>query len=238
MLRSILVSLLLFSSLSAAAAPPPRRDPIHIPMLRRRNARRGTSDADLGHYANAANALRTKYNMVPQVSRRAAQTVAIPVTNQVRVSCRVWHCLISWLTHPNYKRVRIQATLRQLALVLRKLHRSESHCPSSHSTLPFRSQTFNVVLDTGSSDLWFASTNCIGCVQTGAEFNPQKSSTIQVGNQRVTMNYGSGTAVGTIARDTVTMGPFTVNPQVLGACFCSTFASSVALGALFPGMAL
>jgi len=77
------------------------------------------------------------------------------------------------------------------------------------------SQTFDVVLDTGSSDLWFASTNCIGCVQAGAEFNPQKSSTIQVGNERVTMNYGSGTAVGTIARDTVTMGPFTVNPQVL-----------------------
>jgi hypothetical protein len=41
------------------------------------------------------------------------------------------------------------------------------------------------------------------------------------------MNYGSGTAVGTIARDTVTMGPFTVNPQVLGACFCFTFASLV-----------
>jgi hypothetical protein len=31
------------------------------------------------------------------------------------------------------------------------------------------------------------------------------------------MNYGSGTAAGTIARDTVSMGPFTVNPQVFGA---------------------
>jgi hypothetical protein len=87
MLRSILVSLLLFSSLSAAAAPPPRRDPIHIPMSRRRNARRGDSPVDLDHYVNAANALRQKYNIGSPMSRRAAQTAAIPITNQVRASC-------------------------------------------------------------------------------------------------------------------------------------------------------
>ena len=127
--------------------------------------------------------------------------------------------------------MRIQATLRKLALVLRKLYHSECHCPSSHSALPFRSQTFDVVLDTGSSDLWFASTNCVGCVQTGPEFDPQKSSTLQQGNQRITLNYGSGTAVGTIAQDTVTMGPFTVNPQTFG-------AFPQLLEALFPGIGI
>jgi Eukaryotic aspartyl protease len=47
--------------------------------------------------------------------------------------------------------------------------------------------------------------------------DPTKSSTIQIGNQAVNLYYGSGNASGTIAQDTVSMGGFTVNPQVFGA---------------------
>ncbi|KAI0275626.1 aspartic peptidase domain-containing protein [Russula aff. rugulosa BPL654] len=73
-------------------------------------------------------------------------------------------------------------------------------------------QTFNLVLDTGSSDLWFASSGCAGCSSNTPVLNPQSSS-LQLGTQRISLDYGSGSASGVIARDTVTLGPFTVNPQ-------------------------
>ncbi|KAI0250106.1 aspartic peptidase domain-containing protein [Lactifluus subvellereus] len=173
MLPSIVVSLLLFPSLSVAAAPPPpRRDPLHIPVLRRRHVPRD-GDAVLDHYANMAAALRGKYNYGPSPMSRRAQTTDISVTNQG--------------SDTSY------------------------FAPVSVGTPP---QTFDLVLDTGSSDLWFAATACTTCGQGTPELNPTKSSSLQVGNEHVVMNYGSGTASGTIARDTVSMGPFTVNPQI------------------------
>jgi hypothetical protein len=84
-----------------------------------------------------------------------------------------------------------------------------------------RPQKFDLVLDTGSSDLWFATSGCAGCSQNTPVLNPKSSSSLQTGTQRVSLNYGSGSASGVIARDTVTMGPFTVNPQSFGAYFPS-----------------
>lgn len=78
-------------------------------------------------------------------------------------------------------------------------------------------QTFNVVLDTGSSDFWVASTQCRTC-QVTSTFDTTKSSTIQqpqssTGSQQVEIQYGSGSVVGVLAQDVVNMGGFTVNPQ-------------------------
>ncbi|KAF8494617.1 acid protease [Russula emetica] len=74
-------------------------------------------------------------------------------------------------------------------------------------------QKLNLVLDTGSSDLWFATTGCAGCSSSTPVLDPSKSSSIQLETQRIPLNYGSGSAEGVLAHDTVTMGPFTVNPQ-------------------------
>jgi hypothetical protein len=81
MLPSIILSLFLFSALSGAAAPPSPRDPIHIPVLRRRHVRRDGSVPD--HYTQAAARLRKKYGYNLPVSRRA-QTVDMALTDQVR----------------------------------------------------------------------------------------------------------------------------------------------------------
>lgn len=83
-----------------------------------------------------------------------------------------------------------------------------------------RAQKFDLVLDTGSSDLWFATSGCAGCSQNTPVLN-QGSSSLQLGTQRVSLDYGSGSASGVIARDTVTLGPFTVNPQSFGTYFFS-----------------
>ncbi|KAH9948632.1 aspartic peptidase A1 [Amylocystis lapponica] len=80
-------------------------------------------------------------------------------------------------------------------------------------------QSFPVVLDTGSSDLWFASTQCQQCPSDTPLFNAQSSSTFATSsgsNQQstaVTINYGSGSAQGQLSQDTVNMAGFTVNPQ-------------------------
>ncbi|OCH87875.1 acid protease [Obba rivulosa] len=81
------------------------------------------------------------------------------------------------------------------------------------------SQQFNVVLDTGSSDLWLASSQCLACPRGTPEFNPSSSSSLQevTGSsgqpQQLTIQYGSGSVAGLLAQDTVGMGGFTVNPQ-------------------------
>ncbi|KAI0301043.1 aspartic peptidase domain-containing protein [Multifurca ochricompacta] len=169
MLPSIIISLALFTSLSIAAAPP-RREPLHIPVLRRRHVARG-QEADLVHYASVSAGLKDKYNFSP-LSRRA-QTTDVGITNQG--SDTSYFAQVSVGTPP---------------------------------------QAFNLVLDTGSSDLWFATTACSSCPIGTPELDPSKSSTFQTGSDRVVMRYGSGSAAGTISRDIVTMGPFTVDQQI------------------------
>lgn len=80
-------------------------------------------------------------------------------------------------------------------------------------------QNFLVVLDTGSSDLWVASTGCSSCSASTPAFDTSKSSTIaQVTTSSgqaaaVTIHYGSGSVAGLIATDVVTMGGFTNTAQ-------------------------
>jgi cathepsin D len=76
------------------------------------------------------------------------------------------------------------------------------------------SQSFDLILDTGSSDLWFATNPCTSCPAGTVEFNSSASTTLQTGVDRVSLKYGSGSALGIIAQDTVSMGPFTVSKQM------------------------
>ncbi|KAI0250118.1 aspartic peptidase domain-containing protein [Lactifluus subvellereus] len=172
MLLSIVVSFLLPSLSVAAGSPPgpPRRDPLHIPVLRRRHVPRD-GDAILDHYANLAAGLRGKYNYDRRVSRRDD----ISITNQG--------------SDTSY------------------------FAPVSVGTPP---QIFDLDLDTGSSDLWFATTDCTACGRA-PELDPTKSTSLQVQNVPITMKYGSGAASGLVAQDTVSMGPFTINPQIFAA---------------------
>lgn len=88
----------------------------------------------------------------------------------------------------------------------------------------FLAQSFDVILDTGSSDLWVASTQCSqGCNQVNGPFNPSSSTTFKNANQAVSITYGSGAVEGTIAADTVTMGGFTMEAQTFGEYYMQPF---------------
>ncbi|KAH9032625.1 aspartic peptidase domain-containing protein [Lactarius hengduanensis] len=84
--------------------------------------------------------------------------------------------------------------------------------------------SFNLVLDTGSSDLWFATNVCASCPSGTPEFDPSKST------------YGSGSAAGIISRDTITMGPFAVDQQIFVAV--TDITSGLIQGALAGIMGL
>ncbi|KAJ7040974.1 aspartic peptidase domain-containing protein [Mycena alexandri] len=75
-------------------------------------------------------------------------------------------------------------------------------------------QTFNVILDTGSSDLFVLDTACLGCSDAPL-FDSSKSSSFsqQSSNRPTTISYGSGSVQGFIASDTVSMGSFSVSSQ-------------------------
>ncbi|KAF9482266.1 acid protease [Pholiota conissans] len=90
------------------------------------------------------------------------------------------------------------------------------------------SQTFGVILDTGSSDLWLAGTSCTRCDRQTPLFQSAQSSTFQTGTatstntnsnaapvlgQQVEIQYGSGAVAGQLSSDTVSMGGFTVSDQ-------------------------
>jgi len=82
-------------------------------------------------------------------------------------------------------------------------------------------QEFNVVLDTGSADLWIADTTCQRCSSSTPLFQSSKSTSFQGTGQQsnallgqsVTIQYGSGTVSGITVADTVTMGEFTISSQ-------------------------
>ncbi|KAG1816286.1 aspartic peptidase domain-containing protein [Suillus variegatus] len=73
--------------------------------------------------------------------------------------------------------------------------------------------SFDVKLDTGSSDLWLASSSCGTSCGSVSTYNPSSSSTFQNLSTPFTIQYTSGFADGYVAQDTVQMAGFSVASQ-------------------------
>ncbi|KAI8339343.1 rhizopuspepsin II [Chlamydoabsidia padenii] len=75
-------------------------------------------------------------------------------------------------------------------------------------------QNFKLDFDTGSSDLWFASTLCTSCSSKHTKFNPAKSSTYKKEGKTWQISYGDGSnASGITGIDTVTIGGLKIKNQ-------------------------
>ncbi|ORX49171.1 rhizopuspepsinogen precursor [Hesseltinella vesiculosa] len=76
-------------------------------------------------------------------------------------------------------------------------------------------QTLKLDFDTGSSDLWFASTLCTGCTGSNhTAYDPTKSSTYQKEGQTWSISYGDGSsASGITGLDTVNLGGLAITNQ-------------------------
>ena len=90
-----------------------------------------------------------------------------------------------------------------------------SSLPTEISNSP---QSFNVILDTGSSDLWVVSAGCTTCAAGTPSFDRTASTTFQPTLNdgqpvRITITYGSGAIAGYLVEDTVAMEGFQVQHQ-------------------------
>ncbi|XP_019944817.2 pepsin A [Paralichthys olivaceus] len=78
-------------------------------------------------------------------------------------------------------------------------------------------QSFSVIFDTGSSNLWIPSVYCSSqACENHKRFNPQQSSTFHWGNRPLSIQYGTGSMTGYLASDTVEVGGISVANQVFG----------------------
>ncbi|OJA16944.1 hypothetical protein AZE42_12289 [Rhizopogon vesiculosus] len=73
-------------------------------------------------------------------------------------------------------------------------------------------ESFDVILDTGSSDLWVTG-SCGTACGTSATLNPSSSSTFQNLSTPFSIKYGSGNAEGYLGQDVVQMAGFSVSNQ-------------------------
>ncbi|XP_056639535.1 lysosomal aspartic protease-like [Diorhabda sublineata] len=78
-------------------------------------------------------------------------------------------------------------------------------------------QTFNVIFDTGSSNLWVPSSKCnilnIAC-QLHSKYNSEKSSTYKENGTNFEIRYGSGSLSGFVSSDNVQVGDIQVTNQL------------------------
>lgn len=81
-------------------------------------------------------------------------------------------------------------------------------------TLGTPEQEFNVIFDTGSSDLWVAGSKCDDSCGKHAKYDSSKSSTYVVNGTAFDIQYGSGPVSGYESQDALNMGGLVVKNQI------------------------
>ncbi|CAL8323293.1 unnamed protein product [Merluccius merluccius] len=104
-------------------------------------------------------------------------------------------------------------------------------------------QSFSVIFDTGSSNLWVPSDYCNSrACQNHKKYSPQNSHTFKWGTEPISIQYGTGSMTGYLAVDTVEVGGITVANQVFGmsqteAPFMASMFADGILGLAFQSIA-
>merc|ERR1712072_1454562 len=75
-------------------------------------------------------------------------------------------------------------------------------------------QKFNVIFDTGSSNLWIPSKHAFMPLNFHNKYDHDKSSTYKANGTKFSIRYGSGSLEGTVSQDLVTFGGVDVKDQL------------------------
>ncbi|XP_068614856.1 pepsin A-like [Brachionichthys hirsutus] len=101
-------------------------------------------------------------------------------------------------------------------------------------------QSFRVIFDTGSSNLWVPSVYCASpACYNHDRFNPGTSSTYKNNGSPLSIQYGTGSMTGFLGYDTVTVGGLAVKNQIFGlsqteATFMQYMEADGILGLAYP----
>ena len=110
-------------------------------------------------------------------------------------------------------------------VTIKNLENAQYYGPCGLGTPP---QTFQVVYDTGSSNLWVSGHNCTNC-GLKKKYQPSKSSSYKPNGSSYNIRYGSGPVSGFLSEDDVTVGGIKVSGQ--------TFAEVTDVKGLGPAFA-
>merc|ERR1711939_696490 len=77
-------------------------------------------------------------------------------------------------------------------------------------------QSFTVIYDTGSSNLWVPSKSCTNCKKTGGHYDSSKSSTYVKNGQSFALRYGTGSCKGFLSTDATGIGGLTIKNFTFG----------------------
>lgn len=77
-------------------------------------------------------------------------------------------------------------------------------------------QKFQVIYDTGSSNLWVPSKGCSNCKQGSPRYDSSKSSTFAKDGQSFALQYGTGSCTGFISKDDVSIGSLKISTFQFG----------------------
>ncbi|KAF8811028.1 acid protease [Phlegmacium glaucopus] len=104
-------------------------------------------------------------------------------------------------------------------------------------TLPVKvgatNQEFSLQIDTGSSDLWIASTSCYTSSCSQSKGHLYDSSEAIATGVNFSIPYLSGSAAGPIVWDSVSIGGYTVDHQALGMTLASDFDAEQLISLLY-----
>ncbi|ORY75031.1 aspartic peptidase domain-containing protein [Leucosporidium creatinivorum] len=100
----------------------------------------------------------------------------------------------------------------------RLMRRDSQYYGQVHVGTP--SVSYNVIIDTGSSDFLLATSPCeAGCEPVTPIYHPSLSSSSVASSQDFQVTYGTGAARGVLVADTVSFGGFTLEEQTFAACY-------------------
>uniref|UniRef100_A0A669BEU0 Renin n=1 Tax=Oreochromis niloticus TaxID=8128 RepID=A0A669BEU0_ORENI len=105
-------------------------------------------------------------------------------------------------------------------------------------------QSFKVIFDTGSSNLWVPSIYCNSAAcNNHAKFDPRRSSTYRQNGRPLSITYGTGSMTGILGYDTVTVGGLAVTNQIFGlsqteAPFMQYMQADGIFGLAYPSLSL
>lgn len=77
-------------------------------------------------------------------------------------------------------------------------------------------QKFQVIYDTGSSNLWVPSKSCTNCKESGVKYDSGNSKDYKKNGQSFALQYGTGSCTGFLSEDDVTIGGQTLTSFAFG----------------------